>query len=185
MKTSRAARFLKELPRMVLPLLIVVAAIAVALRLLNLVPAHIKAQTAVKEYATVEQVEAALGTRVILPAYFPDYLSWPAYRITVQRRPALDIWLHFLSRDGSREALSIRQIVWPEGTPPVAIAEPDEVLQRTSIEVDSARGTLLVGQAADGSNLNQLRWRQGDRYIVVTTVHSLAELLRIASSMSR
>ncbi len=171
---------------MLLPLLLVVAVVAVALRLLNLVPAHIKAQTEAREYATVEQVESALGIKVILPAYFPDYLSWPAYQITVRRRPAIDIRLHFLSRDGSREALSISEILWPweDVPPPVAIAEPGKVLQRTSIQVDGARGTLLVGQGADGGNLNQLRWQQGDRYIVVTTIHSLPELVRIAGSMS-
>lgn len=167
-----------------LPLLFVVAAVAIALRLLNIVPAHIRAQTEVKEYAAVEDVERALGMKVLLPGYFPDYLSWPAYKITVQRRPAIDIWLHFLSRDGSREALSIREIVWAEDTPPVTIAGPDKILQRTSIDVDGTRGTLYVGQAADGGNMNQLRWQQGDRYIVVTTLQPLLELVRIASSMS-
>lgn len=184
MQTSRTVNLLRALPGIVLPLLFVVAAVAVSLRLLNMVPANIKAQTEVREYATVEDVERALDMKVWLPAYFPDYLSWPAYKITVQRRPAIDIWLHFLSRDGSREALSVREIVWEKETPPDNIAGPDTVLQSTSMDIKGARGTLYVGQAADGSSLNQLRWQQGDRYIVVTTVEPLPELTRIADSIS-
>jgi hypothetical protein len=183
----------REIPGILLPFLLTIAAIALTLRLLNAVPGYWEMLTAQPvqvppsltehlRYSSIEEMEGDLGVSVALPSYFPSYLVWPPDSVRGQRDPAPVASLLFVSTEG-QQALQIRQVFWSGDELPFEIPEPLQVLERRAVEMEGGTGLLLIGQSQAGAPLNQLRWRNGDVHRVVTTIYSEGELLRIARSM--
>ncbi|MGE5617812.1 MAG: hypothetical protein ACM3US_00980 [Sphingomonadaceae bacterium] len=189
----RAAHLVGEMLGILAPLLLTVAVAVLALRLLNAVPAHWQRLTGGPppappvlaerlQFSSIEEAEAELGVRALLPAYFPSSLAWPPASVRGQREPARVVSLLFLSADG-RQALQIREVFSPEEALPFPLPEPVEVLERRDVAVNGVVGLLLLGRGQDGAAVNQVRWRHGGAHLVVTTIYPPEELLRIAESM--
>jgi hypothetical protein len=189
----RVASPVRELPGVLFPFLLTIAAIALALRLLNAVPGYWEMLVAEPEqappsltehlrYSSIGEMETDLGVTVALPSYFPSYLVWPPDSIRGQRDPAPVASLLFVSSEG-QQALQIRQLFWAGESLPFEVPEPIQVLERREVRMDGGAGQLLIGQSQVGAPLNQLRWRTGDVHVVITTVYAVEELLRIAQSM--
>ncbi len=184
--------FVRDLPGLLGPLLVTVVAAAVALRLLNGLPAYLGsllappppaplALTERLEYPTIEAAEQELGVRVSTPSYFPSYIRWPPAAIRGQREPRV-VSLRFNSSDG-QQVLQIREIFWTSENLPFPVPEPLEVLERREVDVNGAEGRLLVGRGQGTTSVNQLRWRVAGVHLVVTTIYSPEELLRIGRSI--
>ncbi len=189
----RTNGLLKQLPSILLPFAIAVAVMVMMLRLLNGVPGYVENLVAAPplpqnvlderlSYPSIEAAEKDLGVQVATPAYFPSYLVWPPSSIRGQREPARVVSLLFQSSDG-KQGLQIREIFWQGDSLPFAVPEPLNVAERRAVDVDGNAGQLLLGSGQEGTPVNQLRWRTGGVYYVVTTIYPAEELLRIAQSM--
>ncbi len=183
----------RALPGIVAPLLLTVALAVVILRLLNVLPAHWQNLVAGRtpapwvlnerlDFSTIEQAEEDLDLKVLTPSYFPSNLTWPPASIRGQREPVRVVSLLFHSSDG-RQALQIREIFWTEKDLPFPVPEPMEVLETREVGLDGTEGRLLLGQGLGGEPVNQLRWQANGVHLVLTTVFSAEELLRIAESI--
>jgi hypothetical protein len=189
----RALASLRQLPGILVPLVLIVAVMAVALRLVNGVPSYAQSliagppppQNVLDERLTYPSVEAAqkdLGVTIALPAYFPSYLTWPATSIHGQREPARVVSMLFRSSNG-QQGLQIRELFWQGVELPFPVPEPVEVVERSNVDVNGVAGQLLVGSGQGNTAVNQLRWHAGGIHFILTTIYPPDELLKIARSM--
>lgn len=175
-----------------LPLLAVTIVVAFSLKVLDFLPSQIerakstiwKTTPAVRilRFDTFEDAEKSLGIRILVPAYFPEYLVWPASLVSVQNEP-LTVSLIFRSKD-LREGLVVRQSFAKSDGPLPLIAEPFAVTRRSFVELNSdTEGILIEGKDIDGVPKNQLHWRVQDRFVSLATPYPVSELLQMAESI--
>ncbi len=192
LKTS-VRHLARELPGILAPLVVTVVAAVLLLRVLNLVPDYWQRLIAGPppalpvlserlEFPSLEAAERELRVRIATPSYFPSTLIWPPASIRGQREPARVASLLFLSSDG-QQALQVRELFSPGEELPFPIPEPMEVLERRDVPVNGAAGRLLIGRGQGGGQVNQLRWHANGVHLVVTTIYSPEELLRISESI--
>ena len=188
--TSRLGR---ELFDIVVPFLLTMAAVALALRLLNSVPAWwvtlMVEPTPVPmalnerlECPSIEAAETDLQVKVSIPRYFPSYLARPPASVRGQREPVKVVSLLFRSQDG-QQALQIREIFWPGEDLPFPVPEPVEVLERRDLELDGAAWKLLIGRGQGNQPVNQVRWHADGVHFVVTAIYPPEELMMICQSL--
>lgn len=166
---------------MVIPLVVGVAALF--LYLLGIVPSHIQVPPGVREFATMEEAQAKLGFKIILPAYFPGYLGWPPARITGEVAPVPQAWTLFVSPDHRTEVLLITQVAARDQSLSPSLPWIETVLEEMLISVGENPGELFVGRGKDGRLINGARWKMNDFQFTVVTTQPVQELLNLARSM--
>ena len=177
-------RFPKEVPGLILVPMVVVGMVALALYLLGMVPAYLQSPVGgVKEYDSIEEAESELGFEIVVPAYFPSYLSWPSAKIQGQLEPVPMVQMLFLSSDQRTETLLIYQIVSDSRDLPITLPWIETIRQEMPIIVSGNEGKLIVGRGADDHVVNGVHWMIDGQYFVVVTTQPLQELLTLARSM--
>ncbi len=177
-------RFLKEIPQLIFPPVLVLGVMALVLNLLGAVPDRIHPpEYGPREYASIEAAEADLGFEIALPAYFPSYLSWPPAIIYGQREPIPVVKTTFVARYGSSETLLVCQIVSDSQDLPVSLPWFDSIQQKIPVAIGEYEGVMLAGTGADGQLLNGAYWKADGFYFIVVTTRSAREVLTIARSM--
>lgn len=169
--------------KVVVPPTLLLGGIALVLALLSLVPAHFKAE-GTKQYANIQDAELALGTKLLLPGYFPDYLVWPPARIEGRRQPTVQAEVTFLDRVSQEPALWVHQEISDrqEWTP--SLPRPVTVVGRASEQVNEASAWLVTYRDAQGTEYRQIYWRQGERFLSITSIYTQSELERMARTMA-
>ena len=166
---------------MLIPLVLTVGFVALILRILALVPPWLQPEGP-RSFATVEEAERALGLRVTLPAYFPDYLVWPPARITGQHEPYPQLSISFLSREKGTEALWLVRAV-PETREQLPhLIVPADIRETGPFVVGDLAGTRIVALGG-GIIYYQFSWWQEDQYMVIATTYPEEELLSMVRSM--
>lgn len=185
--------FVREMLKIVLSITLVMCTIVISLYLLKNIPSYIH-ESEEKIYITVEEAEYAIGLRIFLPSYFPEYLKWPPSTIQVSRKPSLTISLVFLSRNHispslvihQSPSLVIHQIVSNIGKSndvELNFMEPKIPFKETQVSVGGAKGALIVGEGEDGKRWSRLSWKAADRKMVLIANCSVEDLLKIARSI--
>ena len=168
----KKVKIMKEIPRLLIAPL-VVGLMALTLYLLGMVPSLLQNPAGVREYSNLEKAEAELGFEVVIPAYFPSYLSWPPTEILGQLEPTPMVQVLFLASDQSTETLLIYQIISDEDDLPVAFPWIETVLQEMPVSINDTYGNLIIGRGTDDKPLNGVHWmRDGIHFIVVTCCQS-------------
>ena len=162
---------------------LVVGIVALALFLVGMVPAHLQGPAGIREYDSLEQAELELGFDIVVPAYFPSYLSWPPASIQGQLEPVPMVRMLFLSSKQHAETLLIYQIVSDSKDMPVALPWIETVQQEMPVTMSGNDGMLIVGRGADGRLINGVHWLTDGFQFVVVTTHPVQELLTLARSM--
>lgn len=177
-------QFLKAVPQLIVTPLVVIGVVAMVLYLIGLVPDYVHGyKNGLKEYGSIEEAQADIGFRLVLPSYFPSYLSWPPDRVYGRREPVPVIQALFLSQYGYAEVMIISQIESKSPDLPVSLPWIETIEEQSSIALGDHTGVMITGSRADGQLLNGAYWRSGDFYFVVITTHSARELLTIVRSM--
>ena len=164
--------------------LVLFGILAAGLSLLNAMPAQIQ-QPAVQRFDSIEAAQRGAGIKLTLPAYFPDYFSWPPSAIEVNRRPYLTVYLAFTARASGSEALWSYETISREPQADNLVPLPQHVTQMKTFPIKHIQGTLVIGLTSTGETLYQLRWTDGERRHVISTTYSLDELIIMAGSMVR
>lgn len=183
--TQSVSHFVREMLKIVVSITLVMCTIVISLYLLKNIPSYIH-ESEEKFYSTVEEAEYAIGLRIFLPSYFPEYLKWPPSTIQVSRKPSLTISLVFLSRNHISPSLVIHQIVSNIGKSndvELDFMEPKIPFQETQVSVGGAKGALIVGEGEDGKRWSRLSWKAADRKMVLIADCSVEDLLKIARSI--
>lgn len=180
---KRIGSLLKEISGVLFPFTLVLLGTAIALYVLGQLPGIIF-KPPPQQYQSVEEAEADLEVDIFVPAYSPEYLVWLPTAVGIQRQPVLMTIQSISSRREGDGMLYIRQAI-SKGTLPEVIFTLRKVEVQSPVSFDGKTAILLFGEGEDGRWYNEVRWRDGDHYLILTMTanYPLAELLRIAGSM--
>jgi len=177
-------RVLREIPKLILAPLLIVGLIALALYLLGIVPGYLQSPVGgVEEYDSIEEAESELGLEILIPAYFPSYLSWPPAKIQGQLEPIPMTQVLFLDSDRHTSALLIYQIISDREDLPIDLPWIETVLQEMPVTINGNDGELIMGRGTDGQLVNGVHWIEDGVHFVAVTTHPVQELLTLARSM--
>ena len=175
---------IKVSSQIILAPVLVVGVAALILYILGTLPAHLPgAQGRIEEYGSVEAASLELGFEVVVPVYFPNYLSWPPDKILGQTDPFPMAQVSFLSSEDRNEALLTIQIVSDEPDPPVPLPWLDVIEERLPVVINENTGELTVGRNDKGEAVNAVHWNVDGQYFVMVTTASVKELVSLARSM--
>ncbi len=168
-------------PLLKIPLL--VGIIALGLYLVGKVPAYIQANAGIREYDTLQEAQTDLGFDIILPIYFPNYLTWPPYHITGEVKPVPRLQTVFVTTDRQTEVLQIIQTTSGSQSALAKLPWIDIILTEMPITLGDITGTLVVGRRNDGHLINGARWTANGYQFAVVTTQPMQELLKIVRSL--
>lgn len=172
-----ASRFLWRVGGVALPLLGTVVVVALGLRLLGALPS-IWLRPPETAFTSIEAAERALGVRIWLPVYFPEYLDFPPEAIRVRRDPVPQVWLSFRGRgEGEGTRLTIAQFLTDLDPLPPEVLPPAATF---GLPVDIAG---YAGAVAEEEGGYRIYWRTADRQVLVKATLPLQELLRMMRSL--
>jgi hypothetical protein len=172
--------------RFALLLCTALAAVALVLRLLDHVPGWLLGEPrTVQAFDSLDALESRLRVRLLLPAYFPDTLSWPPAHVQLGPGAGQPTAVTFLDRKRTRPRLIVCQTVRGEGEIPARLLPPLDPAWVKDVEIGDLPAGMTRGTLLDGTEWIDLGWRQSGRTIVVRFAGDERESLRIAGSLSR
>jgi hypothetical protein len=133
---------------------------------------------------SLEEARLRLPGGILLPAYFPDDLAWPASRILGRTRFPEALMVAFDSRETGRAALFLCQ-TWTSRPCPAGLLPPLEVFHEVETRVDSRPARLAAGRSASGEIWEQVELRWGDRQVTLRLHGDTLDLLRMAASLRK
>jgi len=170
-----------ELWRIAAGLGLVLGATAAILSALDAVPAWILGEPRdVRRVASLEEAERRLRARLVLPAYFPDSIAWPARTIRVMGGPSAAAALEFDGRDG-RPRLLVAQTARP-GDVPDRLVPAANALDAVPVALGAEAGTLRRVVGPDGEVWQEVSWRAGGRQVLLRLRGSVEQAVRMAKS---
>jgi hypothetical protein len=178
-----ALHLARELARTVGWLAVVLVVAAGLLAALDGVPAWINGEARdVRIVRDLEDAERRVRARLVLPAYFPDTLAWPAQRIRVLPGEPPAVALTFTDRSGREARLVLAQTIGRSGRISERLLPVAGALEESPVAMGTSTGALRRVVGPDGQIWRELAWTQADRTVVARSKGSLEELLRMARS---
>lgn len=178
--------FVRESVGIAVPLVLVVGSAALVLRGLDAIPQWLTGEgRGVLRYESVEGVERAFGSHVLLPSFFPDTLRWPAAVIRFHTGPPAAVTLTFVGRDDGTDRLIIAEARGARASIPMALMPAGVVLHRVEVPMSEGTAALHRVTTADGAERNDLVWYRRESTVALRYAGSADELLLIAKSLHR
>jgi len=159
---------------------------AAVLRTLDTVPSWLRGEPrGLRRYDRLEDLERAVRTRLLLPAYFPEGLEYPPVRILLAPGGAQPSAVAFRDRMRGTERLVVCQNARGDAPLPDRLLPPGLVLQRVATDVNGAQAVLTRMRAPDTREWTDLVWVQQGRRVALRLHGDDAELMRFARSLTR
>lgn len=159
------------------------AAAAIALAALDAVPGAIQGRPrGTRRFASLAEAAPRLPRGILLPAYFPDSLAWPAARILARTRRPEALALQFDLRDNGRPALLLCQ-TWSSEPCPATLLTPLDVFHTVETRVGLRPARLNAGRLGAGETWEELTLSWDHRSLTVRWRGRTLDLLRIAGSL--
>lgn len=159
---------------------------AAVLRTLDTVPSWLRGEPrGLRRYETLDELERAIHTRLLLPAYFPDALEYPPVRILLAPGAAQPSVVAFRDRARNTERLVVCQNARGDAPLPDRLLPAGLVLQRVRTDVNGADAELTRMRAPDAREWTDLVWVQQGRRVALRLHGDDAELMRLARSLTR
>jgi hypothetical protein len=134
----------------------------------------------VRRVATLAEAERRLRVRLLVPAYFPDTISWPARTVRLMAGPGAAAALEFDDRNG-RPHLLVAQAA-RAGEVPARLLPAANVLTEVQVALRDGAGTLRRIVGPDGEVWQELSFWHGGRQVVMRLRGSVGQLVRMANS---
>jgi len=178
---GEARRRPAELWRILAGLAVVLGSAAAVLAMLDAVPTWILGEPRdVRRVGSLQEAERRLRTRLVLPAFFPDTIAWPARTIRVRAGPAPGAALEFDGRDG-RPRLLVVQAARP-GDVPERLVPAANALDEVPVALGAASGTLRRVVGPDGEVWQEIRWRVQGRELILRLRGTVDQAVKMAKS---
>lgn len=174
----------REFGRIVATALIVSGGMAAVLRAVDALPGILLGEPrGIVRHASVEAAEKTLGTKVLLPAYFPDSLRWPPSSVRSGRVPAPGLGLQFTGREGGRERLFVFETL-PAGSEfPTSLVPEASAYYTIPVRVGDATGVFRSVRMASAGSFSEVEFRKEGRKILIRYAGTGDELMKIAGSL--
>ena len=161
---------------------------AVLLRVADaVVPGWLGEPRASVRYASVPAAERDLGTRLMLPAVFPDHLVWPPREVLLTPGAGRPVRLMFDDTTGSRIACIIAQTLDGTTDLPPGLLPTGTVESQAAIARDPDHPVVVqVVRTADGTVWREATSLVQNRRVVIRLIDTNdALLLRMVRSLRR
>jgi len=163
---------------------LMIGLLVLALKAVNWLPRALQ-QDAVKRYATIEEVRAALHMKdIYVPSYFPQQISWPPSAILAQSKPFSAIAMTFTRADRRNTALVISQ----SEDKALHVEHPIEILtvaEKVKYTIKGREAELTVGSCGMNEPCSGITWIEGKYTMTVLMKSGPFELTKIVESMLR
>lgn len=163
--------------------LIMIGVIIALLAVANWMPSVIHEDYAQK-YESIENAKRALGLdSVLVPAYFPEGISWPPSLIFAQKKPYRAIVMEFKRSEEKETVLIIIQSSRQGIDPTLQRITLIELRERTEYRLKGKTAILQVGMCDNGMSCSSMTWQDNKLHHTVLIMSSPFELIKIAESM--
>jgi hypothetical protein len=177
---------MREVGSLVARFALVMAAAAGVLGAADRVPALVTGTThGARVYRTLEEAQASVGARLLVPSYYPDSLAWPPARIEVAPGSPPVTAIRIAARGGSRDALIICQSIGGAAPPPPWLLPPLQQLEEVRVVIGARPARLARLLTPGGRVVHDLSWAQGGRRFTLRYDGEVEDLLRMARAMER
>jgi hypothetical protein len=157
--------------------------VLLVLKLLNWLPSALQDE-GIKKYSSVDDVRTALKIpKVYIPAYFPEYITWPPAEIFAQRRPFPLVMMHFTHRDSKSFALSLFQVDSRAAFEPKYKSDVMYVKKESPITIKGRAGILVLAVCSGRERCNRISWEEGIYRITLIADDTPEQMVRMAESM--
>jgi hypothetical protein len=169
-----------ELARMLATLAWVVGGAALLLGLLGAVPGWLAGGAGARAAGSIQEAEARLGARVLLPAYQPARLGWPPAEIRTAGGRRGSVRLRLAPREGA--PVELVQSTDPGRAIDPALLADRNVLSERRTRIGNLPATL-ASVTLEGTVWQELSFDVDGRAVLLRTRGELDELYRIAHSL--
>jgi len=164
----------------------VLAAAAASLLVLDSVPWLLSgAERGVSTYRNVEEAERALGTTLLMPAYFPEIYRWPPSEVTASTRPARAVALWLRSRTDGAGHLLFAQTLDADLPVPARLLKGGKVLHEVDFDLDGTPARMTDVLLPPDGTFHDLTFAAKGRRIVFRFQGDAATVLKMAASLPR
>lgn len=161
------------------------AAVVALLAALNWLPSLVQ-KNFVRQFSNIEDARRAAGfDNVLVPAYFPEGISWPPSFIVAQKRPYQALVAEFRENVSGKTALVIIQSALPGAERQLQRIRISQVNEQTEYWLKGRPAILRIGTCDNGMQCSALIWQERSVYCSVLFASSPFELIKIAESMVR
>ncbi|MEW6409821.1 MAG: hypothetical protein AB1488_06880 [Nitrospirota bacterium] len=168
---------------MFLSFALTVAILIVALKVINWIPVAIQ-KDEIRRYRDIEEVKSKLKIKdIYVPAYFPEYFSWPPSEIWAQKKPFPAVIMHFIYKDRRDIALIIAQTYSKSDFSAQFKIKPLHIKERVRLSIKGRDGELVLGLCENNVPCTQVSWIEGAYRLNVIGKYPPIELIKIAESM--
>lgn len=175
----------REVGRSVVAIAAVLGGIAVLLSGLNRVPVVLQPEVShrFKDFSGVREAERELKTKIWIPAYFPDYLSWPPALVRVEKGEPPVVVLGILRNPQHDLSLLLLQSLGKGDWQALSVPAVTSVVETRQVALKKSRAILSRTMDGSGQIWTRLQWESASRRFLLIGQSSTEELLRIAGSM--
>lgn len=169
-----------ELARMLATLAWVVGGAALLLGLLGAVPGWMAGGAGARAAGSIQEAEARLGARILLPAYQPARLGWPPAEIRTAGGRRGSVRLRLAPREGA--PIELVQATEAGRAIDAALLADRNVLSERRTRIGNLPATL-ASVTLEGTVWQELSFDVDGRAVLLRTRGDLDELYRIAHSL--
>lgn len=139
-----------------------------------------------KSYDNIEEAGRFLGPdSILIPAYFPEGITWPPSLILAQKKPFKAIVMEFRKAQSMETVLVVIQSSSPHGYKQLQRITLSEIREETEYGLKGRTALLKTGDCDNGKLCSSMTWQDRDMYCTVLLMSPPFELIRIAESMVR
>lgn len=161
------------------------AVVVVLLAVGNWLPSLIE-QDFPKSYDSIEEAGRFLGLdSILVPAYFPEGITWPPSLILAQKKPFKAMVMEFKKAQSMETVLVVIQSSSPLGYRQLQRITLSEIREETEYGLKGRIALLQTGDCDNGRPCSAMTWQDHDMYCTVLLMSPPFELIRIADSMVR
>ena len=137
-----------------------------------------------RQYDSLEDAKQALGLdNVLVPAYFPEGITWPPSLILAQKKPYTAVVMEFKKAEATETALIVIQSSSDGGDGQLQRIKLSQLKEETRYRLKGKMVLLQVGTCGSDLPCSRMTWQDGGLHRTVLLMSSPFELIRIAESM--
>ncbi len=139
-----------------------------------------------RQYDSIAEAKHSLGLdAVLVPAYFPEGITWPPSFILAQQKPYQAVVMEFKETKTRETALIVIQSSSTGSDAQLQRIRLSEVKEETSYRLKGKSVLLQVGICDNGKACSRMTWRDNGLRCTLVLLSSPFELITIAESMIR
>jgi hypothetical protein len=137
-----------------------------------------------QQYDSIDEAKRSLGLdQVLIPAYFPEGITWPPSLILAQKKPCTAVVMEFKKVETTDTALIVIQSSSDVSDRQLQRITLSQLKEETRYPLKGKMVVLQVGLCDNSMPCSRMTWQDSGIHRTVLLMSSPFELIRIAESM--